>query len=76
MEKANTLKKSWLSPARQGIGSMWRRIQVLITDINDEDKVLCWADVWPAAYGLATIFGRQLILTDEKLLNSSMAFQG
>ncbi len=28
-------------------------IEALITDVNDEDKVPCWADVWPAAYGLA-----------------------
>lgn len=28
-------------------------IEALITDINDEDKVPCWADVWPAAHGLA-----------------------
>lgn len=25
----------------------------LITDLTDEDKVPCWAEVWPAAYGLA-----------------------
>ncbi len=28
-------------------------IEALITDVNDEDKVPCWADVWPAAHGLA-----------------------
>jgi len=28
-------------------------IEALITDVNDEDKVPCWADVWPAAYGMA-----------------------
>lgn len=28
-------------------------IEELITDISDEDKVPCWADIWPAAYGLA-----------------------
>jgi predicted nicotinamide N-methyase len=28
-------------------------IEALITDVNDEDKVPCWADVWPASYGLA-----------------------
>ncbi len=28
-------------------------IEALITDNNDEEKVPCWADIWPAAYGLA-----------------------
>lgn len=28
-------------------------IEALITDVNDPDKVPCWADIWPAAYGLA-----------------------
>lgn len=28
-------------------------IEALITDVNDEDQVPCWADVWPAAYGMA-----------------------
>lgn len=28
-------------------------IEALITDVNDSDKVPCWADIWPAAYGLA-----------------------
>lgn len=27
--------------------------EALITDLEDEDKVPCWAEVWPAAYGLA-----------------------
>lgn len=28
-------------------------IEELITDLSDEDKVPCWADIWPAAHGLA-----------------------
>ncbi|MGI6318347.1 MAG: methyltransferase domain-containing protein [Firmicutes bacterium] len=44
-------------------------IEALITDINDEDKVPCWADVWPAAYGLAHYIWETIdFLTDEKVL--------
>ena len=28
-------------------------IEDLITDLSDEDKVPCWADIWPAAHGLS-----------------------
>jgi predicted nicotinamide N-methyase len=28
-------------------------IEDLITDVTDEDQVPCWADIWPASYGLA-----------------------
>ncbi len=28
-------------------------IEELITDLSDEDKVPCWADIWPAAHGLS-----------------------
>lgn len=28
-------------------------IEALITDVSDPDQVPCWADIWPAAYGMA-----------------------
>ncbi len=28
-------------------------IEALITDLSDADQVPCWADIWPAAHGLA-----------------------
>lgn len=44
-------------------------IEALITDVNDEDKVPCWADVWPAAYGLARFIWDTLDFTPvEKVL--------
>jgi predicted nicotinamide N-methyase len=28
-------------------------IEALITDVSDPDQVPCWADIWPAAHGMA-----------------------
>ncbi|NMB41884.1 MAG: methyltransferase domain-containing protein [Firmicutes bacterium] len=44
-------------------------IEALITDVSDEDKVPCWADVWPAAYGLAYFIWESVDFTPgEKVL--------
>lgn len=43
--------------------------EALITDLEDEDKVPCWAEVWPAAYGLARhIWERLSFSPEEKVL--------
>lgn len=36
-----------------------RDFEALITDLEDADKVPCWAEVWPAAYGLARYLWEQ-----------------
>lgn len=44
-------------------------IEALITDVNDEDKVPCWADVWPAAHGLAHFIWETIVFSPgEKVL--------
>jgi len=40
-------------PGRELIFHIAADIEALITDVNDEDKVPCWADLWPASYGMA-----------------------
>ena len=49
-------------------------IEALITDVNDEDKVPCWADVWPAAYGLSHFIWEKIDFSpDEKVLELGAA---
>lgn len=43
-------------------------IESLITDPYDEDKVPSWADIWPAAYGLARFIYGCLDFDGESLL--------
>lgn len=38
-------------------------IEELITDISDEDKVPCWADIWPAAYAMTYYLWDELPLS-------------
>lgn len=40
-------------PGRELRLAVVENIEALITDVNDPDKVPCWADIWPAAYGMA-----------------------
>ena len=40
-------------PGRELELSIAADFEALITDVSDGDKVPCWADLWPAAYGLA-----------------------
>ncbi len=42
-----------LPGGREIIFQVAEDIEDLITDLSDEDKVPCWADIWPAAHGLA-----------------------
>jgi len=40
-------------------------IEALITDLSDEDKVPCWADIWPASLGMAKFIWEHLLLTED-----------
>jgi predicted nicotinamide N-methyase len=40
-------------PGRQFSFWVVDNIEDLILDVTDEDQVPCWADIWPASYGLA-----------------------
>ncbi len=57
MEQLNPVKKKKmivdLPGGRQVVFEIAENIEDLITDLSDEDKVPCWADIWPAAHGLA-----------------------
>lgn len=57
MEQLNPVKKKEvivdLPGGRQVFFRIAENIEALITDLSDEDKVPCWADIWPAAHGLA-----------------------
>ncbi len=41
-------------------------VESLITDVNDPDKVPCWADIWPAAYGLANFIWKSVTFNPAK----------
>lgn len=43
-------------------------VEKLITDPADEDKVPCWAEIWPAARGLARWIWDNLRFKNEELL--------
>ena len=44
-------------------------IEALITDVSDPDQVPCWADIWPAAYGLACFLWEEVhFLPGERVL--------
>ncbi len=44
-------------------------IEDLVTDVSDEDKVPCWADIWPAAYAMAHFLWDELpLLPGETVL--------
>ena len=43
-------------------------IESLVTDLSDEDKVPCWADVWPAAEGLARYIWDRIDFTGQDVL--------
>ncbi|NMB35975.1 MAG: methyltransferase domain-containing protein [Firmicutes bacterium] len=56
MPQKELIKKKEISydlPGRELKLCVVENIEALITDVNDPDKVPCWADIWPAAYGLA-----------------------
>ncbi len=39
-------------------------IEALITDLSDEDKVPCWADIWPASLGMAQFIWEHLLISE------------
>jgi predicted nicotinamide N-methyase len=43
-------------------------IESLITDLSREDEVPCWADVWPAAEGLARYIWERLTFDEKEVL--------
>lgn len=42
-----------LLPGREIRLKVVENIEALITDVEDEERVPCWADIWPAAHALA-----------------------
>ena len=47
-------------PGRELKLSVVENFEALITDVSDPDKVPCWADIWPAAYGLASFLWEEI----------------
>jgi len=43
-------------------------VESLITDPGDEDKVPCWAEIWPAARGIARWVWENISFNDEDML--------
>jgi predicted nicotinamide N-methyase len=43
-------------------------IEAIITDPDDEDKVPLWADIWPAARGMAQYIWEYVNFTDKQVL--------
>ncbi|MCL6477116.1 MAG: methyltransferase [Peptococcaceae bacterium] len=43
-------------------------VEALITDPSDEDKVPLWAEIWPAARGLAQYIWQHMDFTGQKVL--------
>ena len=43
-------------------------IEDLITDLSDEDKVPCWADIWPASYGVAEFIWENMDFRENETL--------
>jgi len=55
-------------PGRELRLALVRDVEALITDPGDEDKVPCWAEIWPAAWGLAAYICDRLSFAGENLL--------
>lgn len=55
-------------PGRQVRLLLVRDIEKLITDPGDEDKVPCWADIWPAARGVSHWIWENLRFARDELI--------
>jgi predicted nicotinamide N-methyase len=55
-------------PGRDLRLALIQNVEALITDPGDEDKVPCWAEIWPAARGLAQYIWEKLSFQDEPVL--------
>ncbi|MCL6634243.1 MAG: methyltransferase [Peptococcaceae bacterium] len=55
-------------PGRDLRLALVKNVEALITDPADEDKVPCWAEIWPAARGLAFYVWERLSFAGERLL--------
>ncbi|MCL6638977.1 MAG: methyltransferase [Firmicutes bacterium] len=55
-------------PGREIRLHLVKDVEALITDPEDEDKVPCWAEVWPAARGLASYIWENLSFGGERVI--------
>jgi len=55
-------------PERELRLALVENVEALITDPEDEDKVPCWAEIWPAARGLAFYIWENLSFRSEGVL--------
>lgn len=55
-------------PGRELRLALVKNVEELITDPEDEDKVPCWAEIWPAARGLASYIWENLSFRGEHVL--------
>lgn len=55
-------------PGRDLRLALVKDVEALITDPADEDKVPCWAEIWPAARGMAAYIWEKLSFNGESLL--------
>ncbi|MHB1044253.1 MAG: class I SAM-dependent methyltransferase [Eubacteriales bacterium] len=55
-------------PGRELRLALVKDVEALITDPEDEDKVPCWAEIWPAARGLAAFIWENCSFNGESVL--------
>lgn len=55
-------------PGRDLRLALVNNVEELITDPEDEDKVPCWAEIWPSARGLAVYIWEKLSLRGQRVL--------
>ena len=53
-------------PGRELKFTVVEDIEALITDVSDPDQVPCWADIWPAAYGMANYLWEEVLFFPGK----------
>lgn len=63
-----TREVSFALPGRNVNLLLVRDIETLITDPGDEDKVPCWADIWPAARGISYWIWEHLQFDGDELI--------
>lgn len=63
-----TIEKTFSLPGRDLRLALVKDVEALITDPEDEDKVPCWAEIWPAARGLAAFIWEQCRFDGELVL--------
>lgn len=63
-----TVESVFSLPGRDVRLFLVKDVEALITDPTDEDKVPCWAEIWPAARGLASYIWENITFGGESLL--------